>query len=243
MDFFSDLVCEFARDNIINTQDLQTTEHKFGVEITKTDLTNADFAQSLGRRVGLYFALQECGKDSDIQSALRYAISEYHYDWSRVLLIGLGNPKYLADALGSAVLDDIAISDNIYKYYPLTGGSTGIKSLEIVKMCIDIVQPTLLVAIDSLATDTPSRIGMCYQLTNAGIIPGSGVGRGRELLDRKSAGVDILAIGVPFVCDIARFVPKAQAYGQTMVSPSNIESVLKACAKNIKESITSYLYK
>lgn len=243
MDFFSDLACEFARDNVISNQNLQSSTQKFGAQVTITDLSNGDFARAIGKRAGLYFTVQPNSKKCDIKSALSYAIGRYHYDWSKVLLIGLGNPKFLCDSLGTLVLDDIDIAEDIYKYYPLTEGSTGIPSIDIVKGCIDIVQPSLVVAIDSLATDTPSRIGMCYQLSNAGIIPGSGVGRSRELLDSKTIGVDILAVGVPFVCDISRYVGKAKAYGQTMVSPSNIESMLKACANNIRVSITSYLAK
>lgn len=238
MRIYSDLVVEFS-DKIVPREEVFTNvENVNGVVVTRTDLTSKILAEKLGRRVGLYYTVEKSSADSKISKVLAGCIGEYDFDWSRVLLVGLGNPSFASDSLGSLVLDSIEpIEGKVCKLYPMTGGKTGIQSIDIIKATVDIVKPTLLVAIDSLATVSVDRIGVCYQLSSAGIVPGSGVGNARSLMDRDELGVDILAIGVPFVCNIRRFTRQ----NNMIVTPSNIESIVKACANNISNSILSVI--
>ena len=52
---------------------------------------------------------------------------------------------------------------------------------------------------DSLATSSVKRLGASYQLTTAGIAPGSGVGGDKPRIDKSVLGVPVVAIGVPTV--------------------------------------------
>ena len=54
---------------------------------------------------------------------------------------------------------------------------------------------------DALAARRPGRVCHTVQLSDSGIVPGSGVGNHRAALDRESLGVPVYALGVPTVVD------------------------------------------
>ena len=58
-----------------------------------------------------------------------------------------------------------------------------------------------MIAIDALASRSLSRVCTTVQLSDTGIIPGSGVGNARTPLDRETLGVPVLVVGVPTVVD------------------------------------------
>jgi spore protease len=82
-------------------------------------------------------------------------------------------------------------------------GTTGVESAEAVRGLAVEVQPALVIAIDALTSRRCGRVCSTVQLSDAGIIPGSGVGNHRWALDRETLGVPVVAIGVPTVVDSA----------------------------------------
>ena len=78
-------------------------------------------------------------------------------------------------------------------------GLTGIKSAEAVEGLCMKLKPTAVFIVDALATAEPCRLGSSFQLTTAGIAPGSGVGRDRARIDRTVTGAPVVAVGVPMV--------------------------------------------
>ena len=82
-------------------------------------------------------------------------------------------------------------------------GTTGVESAESVRGLVEQVQPALVIAIDALAARRVGRMCATVQLSDTGIVPGSGVGNHRSALDRESLGVPVFAIGVPTVVDAA----------------------------------------
>ena len=54
---------------------------------------------------------------------------------------------------------------------------------------------------DALATGRLSNLSRTIQVTDTGIIPGSGVGNARNELSRRTLGVPVIAVGVPTVVD------------------------------------------
>lgn len=130
-----------------------------------------------------------------------------------VLVAGLGNPAVTADSLGGAVtelLDVSPVSDaerertktRLCAVNTGVEGRTGIRSADTVEGVCRLLRPACVIAVDSLATSAPGRIGTSFQLTNAGIAPGSGVGRDKARLDRSSLGVPVIAVGVPLVLSL-----------------------------------------
>jgi spore protease len=82
-------------------------------------------------------------------------------------------------------------------------GITGIETAEIVKSVIGEVKPSVVIAIDSLASRKLQRVGTTVQVSNTGINPGSGIGNNRNSISAETLGVPVIAIGVPTVVDAA----------------------------------------
>ena len=78
-------------------------------------------------------------------------------------------------------------------------GVTGMETAEVIRGIVKNVSPAAVIAIDALAARESSRICSTIQLTDTGIMPGSGVGNHRTGLNEETLGVPVIAIGVPMV--------------------------------------------
>ena len=138
-----------------------------------------------------------------------------------MLVVGLGNIYVTPDALGPKVVSGINVTRHIIKYAkelltspvneisaiaPGVMGTTGIETGEIIKSVVNEVKPDVIIAIDSLASLSVSRVGRTIQLGNTGITPGAGIGNKREAINMKTLGVPVIAIGVPTVVESAVIV-------------------------------------
>ena len=65
------------------------------------------------------------------------------------------------------------------------------------------VRPACVVAVDALASRRMGRVCATVQLSDTGIVPGSGVGNHRSALNAETLGVPVFALGVPTVVDAA----------------------------------------
>lgn len=134
------------------------------------------------------------------------------------MVVGLGNINITPDALGPKVASYVNVTRHLLKYArelitepvneisaisPGVLGTTGIETEEIIHAVTENVNPDVIIAIDSLASMSVSRVGRTIQLSNTGITPGQGVGNTREGLNEKTLGRKVVAIGVPTVTDMA----------------------------------------
>ena len=62
-------------------------------------------------------------------------------------------------------------------------------------------EPAAVLGNDALAARGLERLCAAVQLSDTGIIPGSGVGNARMALNRETLGVPVVSIGVPTVVD------------------------------------------
>ncbi len=142
-----------------------------------------------------------------------------------VLIMGLGNREITPDNLGPSVCDNILISkhllDNGYDDKNLgyvssiaagVMAQTGMESSEILYSLVQQFKPKLVVVVDALASRSIHRVNQTIQITEAGINPGSGVGNKRKEISKESLGVDVIAIGVPTVVDVASIVNDSLEY-------------------------------
>ena len=144
----------------------------------------------------------------------------------RTLVVGLGNPEATPDALGPKVLEHLQATRHLeLEYgadfcrkhgYPVLSGitpgvmaQTGMESAEIVRGVVKETKPDLVLVVDALAARSTKRLNRTFQISDAGIYPGSGVGNHRNALTGESLGVPVLAIGVPTVVDAATIVGDA----------------------------------
>lgn len=81
-------------------------------------------------------------------------------------------------------------------------GLTGIESAEIVRSVVADTRPDRVVVVDALAAGEEERLCSAIQVTDAGIVPGSGVGNSRKMFSQKTLGVPVAAVGAPTVMDM-----------------------------------------
>ncbi len=132
-----------------------------------------------------------------------------------VFLVGLGNASLTADAIGPGTLCRLNATAHLREQDPglfhalgccavsmlAPGvlGQSGMEAGKIVRAVAKNCKPDLVIAIDALAARDLERLAATVQLSDTGIIPGSGVGNHREGLTEETLGVPVLALGVPTV--------------------------------------------
>ena len=135
---------------------------------------------------------------------------------------GLGNEELTVDAIGPKTVSRLTATRHLRdcdgELYRSLGcsslsalspgvlGKTGIETLEILRGAVETTKPDLAVIIDALAARSCDRLAATVQLSDTGIVPGSGVGNHRNAITKETLGVPVLAIGVPTVVDSATLV-------------------------------------
>lgn len=185
--------------------------------VIQTEAASRALEKPKGTYITLYLRQLACAPGADRQAmsrALARAVRPMLPPEGEILVIGLGNRRMTADALGSAVTDQLLVTRHLKQGAPdalinrmrsvcsLTPGVlgvTGMESAEVVKGIVERIHPAAIIAIDALAARESSRICTTIQITDTGIRPGSGVGNHRTGLAMDTLGVPVLAIGVPMV--------------------------------------------
>lgn len=141
-----------------------------------------------------------------------------------VLLVGLGNWRATADALGPKFIQYSPITRHYVQHAPealvegmrpVSGiapgvlGITGLETYEVIKGVVDNVKPAVLVVVDALAAQNVDRIGNTIQMSNTGIQPGGGVGNARHALTQEELGIPVIAIGCPTIVNAAVIAQQA----------------------------------
>ena len=187
-------------------------------------------------------------------------------EWS-ILVVGLGNREVTADALGPRVVDNLFITRHILKEYgtyafgnkivnkisgivPGVMAQTGMECVEIIRGIVKETSPAYVITIDALAARSTKRLGRTIQLTDTGIVPGSGVGNHRNALNLESIGVPVISIGVPTVVDAATIVSDAVNTNRDVVedfmspklhdmyvTPKDIDDTIKQLSFLISEGL------
>ena len=125
-----------------------------------------------------------------------------------VLVLGLGNRRMTADALGDRVISGILVTRHLTKKADMRSvcaispgvlGVTGVETAELAKGLVERLNPSAVVVVDALAAMETSHIGTTVQLTDTGIMPGSGVGNHRLGITAETLHVPVIALGIPMV--------------------------------------------
>ena len=180
---------------------------------------------------------------------------------AEVLVVGLGNPDITPDAVGplaaEAVLatrhlrtqlpEDFGVFRPVSVFRAGVLGTTGVESAALTAAVAGAVKPAAVVAIDALAALEPARLCRSVQITDAGIVPGSGVGNARQAMTAETLGVPVVAVGVPTVVDartLCRSLTGAEpAWAEDLfVTPRDIDSAVRACARLIGYGIDLALH-
>lgn len=131
-----------------------------------------------------------------------------------VLVLGLGNRRMTADALGDRVVSGVMVTRHLDEdklrgvcaLAPGVLGVTGVETAEMAKGLVERIRPSAVLVIDALAAMETDHIGTTVQLTNTGIQPGSGVGNRRTAIDEELLHVPVIAMGIPMVVHASTIV-------------------------------------
>ena len=109
---------------------------------------------------------------------------------------------------------------------PGVTGETGLETGEVIRAVVRSVHPACVVVIDALAARSTERILSTVQITDAGVIPGSGVGNHRIGLTQETLGVPVIAIGIPMVVHAATIL--RDALEKLMGTPLRTDALLQS---------------
>lgn len=217
-----------------------------GYAVTEVAVQDAATARALGKPQGVYATLDlRTGQGeeafpraaqalADELSALLAAAPGEH-----TLVAGLGNRAMTPDAVGPLAAEHIFVTRYLRKskdfaslapvsvLSPGVLGRTGIETGEILHGVVRSVHPDRLIVIDALATLSLARVCTTVQLSNTGIVPGSGVGNHRCAIDRATMGIPVFSVGVPTVVNA---VPGGKG---ALVTPYEIDAKIRSLSRVI----------
>lgn len=195
--------------------------------ITKVKITSDVAAEMLNKAKGEYITIEAPklkNNDEEFNNRISEKLAKMIKEITNlntdetVLVVGLGNWDITADALGPKVVSHIELTRHLIEYVPQyvkegtrpicaispgVLGTTGIETGEIIKGIVEKVSPDILIVIDALASRKMERINTTIQISNTGIVPGSGVGNARNAITQETMGIPVIAIGVPTVVEAA----------------------------------------
>ena len=233
MQYRTDLAMERAQDsgNMGGVCMQNTQAGPFS--ICEIEIQSAEAAERLQKPAGRYITLETPpihGLSAQERQTLAREIAERLAPllppFGDVLTVGLGNRHITSDALGSRVAEGVLVTRHLKDTLPdslrgrLRGvsalcpgvlGVTGMETADMVRGAVEQTRPSAVIAIDALSARACGRIGTAIQITDTGILPGSGVGNHRAGLTRDTLGVPVIAIGVPTVVYSAVIVRDALA--------------------------------
>ena len=197
-----------------------------GYKVTTVRILDESGAQALGKPVGTYITVELDGllrrEEDAFPRAARALAAELRglldlKEGDAVLVVGLGNRAITPDGIGPKAADYTLVTRHLVEQVPeqfgafrpvsalAAGvlGTTGMESGELISAVVEKTRPACVLAVDALASRSLRRVGRTVQLSDTGIVPGSGVGNHRMALNRETLGVPVIAIGVPTVVDAA----------------------------------------
>ncbi len=227
-----------------------------GFHVTRVRVLDEQGAESLCKPIGTYLTVDvdsfvrrrenAFAAGAELLAEQLRSLTALPEDAS-VLVAGLGNPAITPDAVGpeTAALTlatrhlKAQLPEEFAAFRPVsvcrTGvlGTTGIESSELLRSVCAAVRPDAVIVVDALASRSTERLCRTVQLTDSGIVPGSGVGNDRAELSRRVLGVPVIAVGVPTVVD---------AGDGLIVTPRDIDRYVKDAGRLIAYGLNLALH-
>lgn len=261
-----------------------------GVKRTDIEIKTQSAEKKSGKPRGNYITVERKIKDRSVKNreylikVLAAAIRELidkniKKDSYSVLVVGLGNRGMTADSLGNETIKNILVTrkieglngklNSVSTLSAGVGGVTGIDSEEMLSCVTEKIKPDLIICVDALSASAPERIASVFQITDTGIVPGSGSGREKtQRIDKSSSGVPVIAIGAPTVVagdviaedcvnelidrkilklgndteeEVSRLVKRYSC--DIVVTPREVDKIIEDCALIISSAINLAVHK
>ena len=234
-----------------------------GVGVHTVKILDDEGARQLHKPIGIYLTLEtdplrrrEPSGFSRTVRVMAAELGKFLDNTRRTLVVGLGNAAVTPDAVGPLALRSLIVTRHlpvltqhggfcsVSALEPGVLGTTGMESAETVRAVVDATQPEQIVVIDALAAADPARICASIQLTDTGIVPGSGVGNSRAAFSRETLGAPVVAIGVPTVVDAQTLLPEGQTCAPGLiVTPRDIDARVRETAQVIGYALDLALHR
>ena len=232
-----------------------------GYDVTTMCVAAIEAADALGKPVGRYVTLdlrpyfqRQTGFFARGVACLQAELSALlpQREKSRsMLVVGLGNRSLTADAIGPMALDSLLVTRHMVRESPqqfadftpveaLSPGVlayTGMESLELVRAVVRETCPAAVIAVDALAARSRDRLCATVQLSDTGLIPGSGVGNHRRALTGETLGVPVIAVGIPTVID-ASDLGDTRSGEPLFVTPRDIDTRVRELSRLVGYGVT-----
>lgn len=227
----------------------RTEKGRYSLSIGKIDVLTDEKSQQVGFDKGSYMIFNcpllhkldcEClyYVSEEVEKGLKKLFRKHNLTKkSRILIIGLGNPQILGDSLGSRVLSHIDLdvfrtSSRVFKFEPNIFSNTGINSFDLIHMLAIWLDVDAVIVIDSLGTNSLSRLTSSIQINDAGMTPASAVNNLGKKICSASLGLPCISIGVPTM-----FMQKKGV----VLTPKDIRVELENLAILISQSLSFIL--
>ena len=216
----TDIITTVKKENDINIttikvkKDIDIINKKKGnyITIEFNDITDFENREKVGKIVEI---------------ELKKMLSQLNIkDEDEALIIGLGNIDSTPDSLGPKAIRDVMTTRHLFllntevkegirkvsTFVPGVMGNNGIETYDVIKNLVDTIKPSFVIVIDSLCASSIERVNKTIQMTDTGILPGSGVGNTRKEISFSTLNVPVIAIGVPTVVDAVTIVNESIDY-------------------------------
>ena len=146
-----------------------------------------------------------------------------------VLVLGIGNRRVTADALGPRTAQKILVTMGPQHTLPVKGirpvaaiapgvsASTGLTLRQLAGAMVEAVRPAALICVDSLCSAEGARLGRSVQFSDTGLYPAQT--DHAKHLDAAALGVPVIAAGIPTLMD-------SDEGADLVVTPRALDSVI-----------------
>lgn len=237
-------------------------ERRHGLELDCIEILDAEGETALGKPVGRYLTLRLDALERREQDAFERSCAALSSllgellelrEGESVLVVGLGNEAITPDALGPLAARHTMVTRHLKEQLPTdfaafrsvsvfcSGvlGTTGLESSALTAAVSSLSRPARIVAVDALCAAEAEKLCRTVQVSDAGIVPGSGVGNARAALCRETLGVPVVAVGVPTVVDAVTF---GAGESGLIVTPRDIDRQVRDCARLIGYALNLALH-
>lgn len=179
----------------------------------------------------------------------------------KILVVGLGNEEMISDSIGPKTISQIFVSAHFFELNetihpginncaaiaPKVMGQTGLESARIVKGIVDFYKPNCVLVIDALSSRSYSRINRAIQISNIGIIPGSGVGNHRLAIDQETLHVPVISIGIATVTTIQSILDELHVEDDyenknCIITPRDMDVECKQIVSILSNAINCFIH-
>lgn len=207
------------------------TARRGGVTVTRVEIAREGLEKPRGRYVTLEVpsvsVLDE--RDAEVIEQAAEELRALVPPEGPVLVLGIGNRRVTADALGPRTVQKILVTMGPQHTLPVRGirpvaaiapgasASTGLTLRQLAGAMVEAVRPAALICVDSLCSAEGARLGRSVQFSDTGLYPAQA--DHAKHLDAAALGVPVIAAGIPTLMD-------SDEGADLVVTPRALDSVI-----------------